>query len=104
MEELKITKENAQKAYDNGCADVKKVLKNLLGDVFEQKTVMVGHKFKMADVEFMIVSVEPGKIAIIDLTNGTRLTSAHKVEDCNKIKREDLEKYYNNNSLDHIFR
>jgi len=31
MENLTITKENAKKAYDEGCSDVKKVLQNLFG-------------------------------------------------------------------------
>lgn len=31
MSELKITIENAKKAYDSGCPDVKKVLENLFG-------------------------------------------------------------------------
>jgi hypothetical protein len=31
MQSLQISKENAQKAYNEGCADVKKVLENLLG-------------------------------------------------------------------------
>jgi hypothetical protein len=40
MENLQITKENAIKAYENGCPDVKRVLENLFGkEAFSPKEV-----------------------------------------------------------------
>src|SRR6185436_1679378 len=41
METLPVLKENALKAYNNGCPDVKKVLENLFGkESFVPKSIM----------------------------------------------------------------
>jgi len=42
-EEVKITKENLMKAYENGCDDVKKVLKDLCPREFGDGWKRIGH-------------------------------------------------------------
>ena len=61
METLQITKENALKAYHNGCADVKNVLSNLFGkETFVPLNIM--DRVKTADDAFKIKGITIGSI------------------------------------------
>ena len=61
MENLQITKENALKAYNSGCDDVKKVLANLFGkETFVPKNIM--DRVKTADDAFKIKGISISSI------------------------------------------
>lgn len=61
METLEIKKENALKAYNSGCADVKKVLENLFGkESFVPKNIT--DRVKTADDAFAIKGITIGSI------------------------------------------
>jgi len=61
MENLQITKENALKAYNSGCDDVKKVLANLFGkETFVPKNIM--DRVKAADDAFKIKGISISSI------------------------------------------
>ena len=61
MNLLNITKENAQKAYNEGCSDVKKVLINLLGkETFVPANIM--DRVKSFDDACKVLSVRPSDV------------------------------------------
>ena len=88
-----ITPENLQKAYDEGCSDVKKVLENLHPDYFEkEETYKQGDRLMYDGDEYIVASCESDKVVAISLRNGNRYCNPVTVDDDEAITIEEMNK------------
>lgn len=87
---LQITEDSLQKAHDNGCSDVKKVLENMYPDFFEKEveTFRRGERISV-DGHECIIAVVPNsgnkEFTIVDLRDGCHWGDSFKVKDYVKI-------------------
>ncbi len=77
-----ITPENLQKAWDEGCSDVKKVLENLYPDFFEKNEVyQSGDRFEIWGTEYILAIADrrgtknKNEMVLINLKDGCRAES-----------------------------
>ncbi len=69
MKNITITKENLQKAYDEGCDDTKKVLKNLCPDEFEKEMEIEKGKINacLLDRNVIYIEIQRSKYRAVEL-------------------------------------
>lgn len=83
MSYVKLKKENLQKAYEEGCEDVKKVLRNLYPNEFENnKYYHRGDRFLADGREHILAAISDNEYVLICLNTGKH---------CNIIKSESSE-------------
>lgn len=95
---IEITEENVRNVYDNGCDDVKKVLRRLFPKtlVASCSTAKVGDYFKIESEMYILARTNRGQIALIGLTEdiGNRWNDPVNVRDCCNITVDDMRKVY----------
>ena len=76
MKTIKLKEENILKAHKEGCSDVKKVIENLVPELFpKQETYKLGDRFYVEGFggEYILSRIDNRSGALVSLTNGNRL-------------------------------
>ena len=94
-----VNAENLQKAWDEGCSNVKKVLENLYPDFFETGEIYKGgDQLKVNGNNYLLAYISEGnggrdKCSLIRIDNGCQYRSTFEVEDIIYIPHGILAKY-----------